>query len=424
MRFLKFFIICASFTVVLSGCGGGGGGTNPVSDTATNSSTGPTTPTSTPIAPPPPSLTANQVPVLASGQAFNTVNRLYVDVTVCASGTSTCQTVHDVIVDSASFGLRLYASALTPAMLKALPVTKVALGTLNECSMFAGGNLWGSVRTADVQMAGEAAKAIPVQVIEDGANPVPSACSSAGTLNKTPASLGGNGLIGVGTLTKDCGTYCEQIVSNPYYYSCTGGTCTQTSVSVSQQVVNPVSAFSTDYNGVFISLPAVPPHGASSAPGTMTFGIDTQANNTLSSMGLATYTMKPNSQEVNATYNGTAMSAFFDTGSGMNYFSDNSIPECSNYSMFCPSSDLSLSTQVQGLNGASTSIPFTVGNGTALLSQNPLQFAIPALAATSGSNSMLAGAFDFGLPFFFGRTVGFLFSDSASTATLGSAISF
>jgi hypothetical protein len=156
----------------------------------------------------------------------------------------------------------------------------------------------------------------------------------------------------------------------------------------------------------------------------MTFGIDTQANNTLSSMGLATYTMKPNSQEVNATYNGTAMTAFFDTGSGMNYFSDSSIPECSSYSMFCPSSDLSLSAQVQGLNGASASIPFTVGNGTALLGQNPLQFAIPALAGTSGSNSRLSGAFDFGLPFFFGRNVGFLFNNAPSATVTGPAAAF
>lgn len=429
MKKFKWMLLASVVAFGLAACGGGGGGGGDTSTPATNPSNGGTTSTTSNTTPPPPpqptpSTTANQVPIVAGGQNFNMVNRLYVSVTVCAPGTTTCETIPDVIVDSGSYGLRLYASAIPPALLNALPTVQTSSGSLNECSMFAGGNLWGSVRTADVQMAGEVAKAMPLQVIDDGAYSVPSACSSTGTMNQTPSSFGGNGLIGVGPQKQDCGAYCTQYVSNPYYYACANGTCTQTSVPVQQQVVNPVSVFSSDNNGVLIELPAVPPHGASSAPGTMTFGIDTQANNTLANKGVATYTMQRGGSVVNGSYNGTSMPVFFDTGSGMNYFSDSSIPVCPNHSLFCPTSDLSLSAQVQGFNGASTSVPFTVGNGTSLMSQYPIQYAIPALSGTSDTNQVLSGSFDFGLPFFFGRTVGFLFDGEPSATATGPAVAF
>ncbi|MFX8377738.1 DUF3443 family protein, partial [Acinetobacter baumannii] len=48
-----------------------------------------------------------------------------------------------------------------------------------------------------------------------------------------------------------------------------------------QQLPNPVAAFATDNNGTIIALPAVPQRGATSVSGTVTFGIGTQADNSL-----------------------------------------------------------------------------------------------------------------------------------------------
>ncbi len=421
--------------LLLGGCGGGGGGstsagtqpqtTNPTpngnggtggtqggSSNGSSGSTTGSTSTTAPTSVPAPSTTANQVPIVAGGLDIGTINRLLVSVTVCLPGTSTCQTIPNVVVDSGSFGLRLLASSLNSTMLQGMQPIASGSGTLNQCSMFAGGNLWGSVRRADVKLAGEVASNIPVQVVADGMSPEPSACANSGSSMASSGALGGNGLIGVGQLAQDCGPYCVSVTSNPYYYTCNNGACAATTVALNNQVVNPIAQFASDNNGVLITLPSVPPHGAASAAGAMTFGIDTQQNNKILNLGgLTAY----NYDTVQISYKGTAYGGLFDTGSAMNYFTDSSIPPCSSYAMFCPANDLNLVASI-----GPRSIPFVVGNGSVLVSQNPPAGIIPALAGNVGDASIsgMSGLFDFGLPFFMGRTVGFVIT-GAPTATNG-----
>ncbi len=77
--------------------------------------------------------------------------------------------------------------------------------------------------------------------------------------------------------------------SNGYYYSCTGGTCAPIAVSIAKQVWNPVALFGgPDNNGTIISLPGVPSSGATQVNGTLTFGIGTQANNSVGSATVIT----------------------------------------------------------------------------------------------------------------------------------------
>src|ERR1700726_2971143 len=50
------------------------------------------------------------------GPAGNAVNGLYTSVTVCVPGTSSCQTISDVLVDTGSEGLRILSSQISLAL--------------------------------------------------------------------------------------------------------------------------------------------------------------------------------------------------------------------------------------------------------------------------------------------------------------------
>jgi hypothetical protein len=171
-------------------------------------------------------------------------------------------------------------------------------------------------------------------------------------------------------------------------------------------VVNPVSAFPVDNNGVVISLPAVAPPGAKSLSGTVTFGIGTQPNNSLG--GAAVYA-SGSSGELTTVYKGVPMSSFLDTGSNGYFFPDSTIPICSDF--YCPASTLSLQASIQGTNGATTTVGIILESITAVSTS--------ITAADVGGASALPRTFDWGLPFFFGRTVYVAFSGRQTPAGSG-----
>ena len=151
-----------------------------------------------------------------------TVNVPYISVTVCLPGTTTCQTIDHVTVDTGSVGLRLMSSVVTiglPAL------TDASNHPLAECLQFASGTTWGSVVTADLTLptSRESAKGVNVQLI--GASSVgtpPAGC--AGTAINTVDTFGANGIIGVGPFVNDCNPAgeCEPEVRSANYYYCTG----------------------------------------------------------------------------------------------------------------------------------------------------------------------------------------------------------
>src|ERR1700723_1624120 len=106
-----------------------------------------------------------------AGPAGDYANGAFTSVTVCVPGTSTCQTINGVLVDTGSSGLRLLSSALTIS----LPQQDASDGNpVAECLPFVIGYTWGPVQTADVEMAGEKASSTPIQVINQTAFPLPS----------------------------------------------------------------------------------------------------------------------------------------------------------------------------------------------------------------------------------------------------------
>src|SRR4029077_16228091 len=94
---------------------------------------------------------------------------------------------------------------------------------------------------------------------------------------------GANGILGVGLFRQDCGFACTFTgSSNPgIYYVCSAGSCTVTAEALGQQVQNPIWLFSSDNNGVAITLPSVPVGGQLATMGMMRFGIGTQSDNAL-----------------------------------------------------------------------------------------------------------------------------------------------
>jgi len=300
-------------------------------------------------------------------------------------------------VDTGSEGLRIASSALRIA----LPQQNTGTGAaVVQCLPFLDGVTWGPVMTADVKMAGEQANAIPVQVIGADRFAVPSSCSSQGTPEETPTDLAGNGILGIGQFDTDCGLGCTiPGASNPgLYYACSNAsTCQITTQPEANQVVNPVARFASDNNGVVIQLPAVAVGGLPSLTGALIFGIGTQSNNGLGSARVFTVDASGN---MRTTFNNQSYPAFIDSGSNGIFFLDTpatGLPPCPiSGGFYCPPTLRQFSATTIGNNGASAVVSFNAGNIDAINAT----FAV--VSEATGSNP---GAFDWGLPFFYGRAV-------------------
>ncbi|WP_244306472.1 DUF3443 domain-containing protein [Paraburkholderia lacunae] len=319
---------------------------------------------------------------------------LTTSVTVCQPGTGNCATIDNVQVDTGSHGLRILASAL-PASVQLAAVASGS-GITGECAVFGGGYAWGSVRSADIRMAGQLAASIPIQLIADSALPsVPTDCAGSGPAMLTVNSLRANGILGVGLFAADCGNGCVDTALPRWYYRCdAGGACIASTQALAQQVVNPVSRFALDNNGVIIDLPAIADSGAPSVSGSMIFGIGTQANNTLDGATV----VKANSQTGyvrTASAGQTYSQSYVDSGSNGLFFASTQFPQCGYW--YCPASTQTASAAMMGTDGASSTVSFAVGDSRALF------------ASSNDAFNDLAGiasnSFGWGLPFFFGRRV-------------------
>lgn len=341
-----------------------------------------------------------QAIVVNSGPAGNYANGVFTTVNVCVPSSSTCQSIDGILVDTGSYGLRLLSSAGGGALTLALPQQTISGNTVGECAPFISGVTWGPVANADIQISGEQASNIPVQVIDPTFAAFPSACQNFGAgENDDLQTIGANGILGVGAFLQDCGTSCTTTgSSNPsLYYSCSGTSCQVIAEPLTQQVQNPVGLFATDNNGVIVELPLLSAPAATIS-GSIVFGIGTESNN-----GLSAATVFPLQSDGNfsTTYNNQSYPAFTDSGSNGLYFLDSaltSLPVCpSDASFYCPTPQANLSATAVS-SGATESISFSVGNADSLFA-NPANFVFPTLAGPA------PGGFDWGLPFFFGRNV-------------------
>ncbi|MBI2316744.1 MAG: DUF3443 family protein [Betaproteobacteria bacterium] len=341
--------------------------------------------------------------VLDSGPAGvgGPINVPFVSVTLCRPGTATCQTIDHVVVDTGSFGLRIVSPGVLDPALNLPAVTTPAGARVGECAQFRSGFAWGSVRRADVKIGGETASSLPIQVVSDPSlATIPADCSAVGANIGSVAAFNANGILGIGLFKQDCGTPCALAVIPATYYGCSATSCTGVALPLSSQVANPIAAFPTDNNGVAVVLPAVPPGGATTLSGALVFGIGTQANNQLGSVSVFAADGAGNFV---TTYKGTRLTqSFLDTVSNALLFQDATIPACATApGFYCPATTLSLAAVNASFDGAVTgTVNFSVENPLGLVST------VRAAAVAGGTGGVFGvNTFDWGLPFFFGRTV-------------------
>lgn len=329
------------------------------------------------------------------GSSSTYVNEPCVSVKICQPGTTTCQTIDGVLLDTGSVGLRVFKQALTLS----LPIAPAPDGgSLAECVQFADLTAdWGPVEVADVVLGNEPAVRVAIQVIDATFGAVPSSCPSPET---GPTSF--NGILGLGVFVEDCGAPCP--VGANVYFSSKGSSSTAVSLPSVAQVQNPVALLPVDNNGFIVVLPGIPGAGAPSVEGSLVLGIETRPNNhPVSASAIAL----DGSGEFSTTLagGGTIPGSFADTGSNGLFFPPPvGVPSCpDNPDWFCPPATLTFSAT----NGPSPGFPgnhlgtsFQIGNFDALVA-NPTN----AVFAQIGGSALPSAGFDWGLPFFLGRTV-------------------
>jgi hypothetical protein len=440
-RLLAFCLIFA-----LAACGGGGGGssTSTGGTGGTGGAGGGTTTTLTNFT----TITVDGGPAgLDTGPGgYTDSNTPFVSVTLCAPGSTTnCQTIDHVILDTGSVGLRIVQSVLNASLLAAMPAESDDSGNpVGECYVYVDGYVFGSVRQADFTIGGEQVANMPVNVLGDtGAfSNVPASCSAGGGSNEGTSvqAFGANGIIGVGVTATDCGTACTTAggYTASIYYDCPSSGCSSIIARASsasapfQQLPNPVAAMAVDNNGTVVVLPAAPAAGEATTTGTVYFGIGTQTNNTLTASSILTTTGSSSALGaglVTVNDNGQVLNeSFIDSGSNAYYFVDSTQTLCSNsdfYGYYCPSSPESLSPSFQGQNGVTASGAFTLNNAQTYLSTG-----YSVLPGVGGNTNLLFGAeayqnsFDYGLPFFYGRTLFTAIEGRSAGGTTGPYFAF
>ena len=315
-------------------------------------------------------------------------------VTVCLPGTSNCQTVNNILLDSGSTGLRIFSSALS------LPLTRQQeppFGAVYECSPFEGFYVWGPVATADIQLSGETASSVGIHIIGDTTYTPPSECSNGQSALSSPQTTGLNGILGV-TGQNDCGNTCFSTPNYYYYWVCssTNGPvpfCQPTlAETTAQQVWNPVALFPTDNNGVIFDVPGIPATGATNVQGSLYFGIGTEANNQL---GSATQYQFP----LTAKFDGGTFAGGVDSGTAyIGFLSDSlvGLPMVGAY--YAPLDPTTFTVEMIGANGEGVTIDLAVADPTSVLNEGLT--ADYALMGQGYNDSVTLG-----FPFFYGRKV-------------------
>jgi hypothetical protein len=414
----RVFLVLTALAAAASGCGGSGTNYSTSQNfTATSYSNYGST-------------TSNSMTITVNGSTcgnspYQYSNEPCASVTICSINDPTsCQTIDNILLDTGSYGLRIFQSVLT---VQTAPITAGG-ETLGECVTYGDGSSdWGSVQYAYVKLGGETEIAAPIQVINPNYVSPPSPCTSANSTPDTgPSETGFNGILGIGLLSQDCGSYCVSTVSNGQYYACNSDDCSAgATVALGAQVTNPIALLPVDNNGSILAFGSVPNSGAASLSGTLTFGIGTTT-----SLPTSPTTYLTNDEGEFITNSGTTFDSnqndwlpgFIDSGSEFYYFAANfPVSSSTNWSGFYapttnPSTASFVNTSYTQALSPSNAVSISVINPDqeeSSYANNTMVF--PGLVYSS----LMSGVTDYGLPFFFGRTVYFGIQSTSSSLGTG-----
>ncbi|WP_413581262.1 DUF3443 family protein [Bdellovibrio sp. HCB288] len=401
-KFKIVLILLGGFVVGMNqlGCSDGGGGTS-----------------RKPSVYFPTNLTGDNVVPLSVGACgvHGYVNEPCISVTICTPGTSQCQTIDNILVDTGSYGLKIFKSLIT-VPLNQVPYAGDATRGLANCTRYLDGSgHWGQVVKADVKLGNIKTDSSISIVTLDSSYSEKAKCAS--NPDSGPDVAGFNGIIGVGSFVEDCsvgfGTVGQNgcLAGSPAtlpnkYWGCRSNPndCIEVPVPAADQIVNPVAKLVSHNNGLVMMLPEVPLAGAGAAYGYLILGIGTDENN--SGTGLTVF-----AQDHDATfateYNGNTYEySFIDSGTNFNGFPQQSggYPAlCSGDSGFyCPAALINISATMK--SGSTTKVvSFEVGNMVTLASSEPYSMVYRNVAFDS--SDLNGDPFDWGLPFFLGRSV-------------------
>ncbi|TGP42503.1 DUF3443 family protein [bacterium M00.F.Ca.ET.228.01.1.1] len=324
-------------------------------------------------------------------------NRALVSVTVCVPGTSLCETVDNVMVDTGSVGLRLQRSALKhPERFAAMAGPDAH--ALAECYRFVSSAAWGIVTRVDLRLAAIQASSIPIQIVDEsnasyGDHPRPDTCLKS----SKPTS---NGTLGIAAVSlNDCKDPCFISLKTPRYYQCTVDGCTPVAraVAANFRVVHPIAALPWDNNGYVLDVQPVPESGATAARRTLTLGIGTQQNNVLDVTNVVD--LAPNGT-FTTVWNGQSYPAsYFDTGTEEYYFATAPVgaQECGSH--WCATPEAEFSATLKGQTTDATA-KLRVGDSATLVRSGKGAFRNVAIVAHRDSRAVV-----WGMPFFIGRKV-------------------
>jgi len=362
------------------------------------------TPMPTPSPTPAPSVANTTSVTVGSGYNGNSRNAPYITVTVCQPNTTVCQTLDSILLDTGSVGLKIDQSQLSIS-LPAINQTGSSL-PLSVCNLYGSGYAYATANYADVYIAGEKAANIPIQVIDDSSTQsgVPSSCSSQGQFASL-ANAGGRGIIGVNPIVN---------LSNSvnYIYTCSDGSCTPTTsgVPVPYLNVNPVGYFVQDNNGEIISIPNVPGNSSTNITGTITFGLDTENNNSVP--GSVSSVLGDPTDFIGrfiAISQGVSYKSMYDSGTNHWYFYDSSIPVCPS-TVYCLPNPVTWQSTVSSYNGSGS--PITINASIATPTQAYALMPFWGVQSSQGTGI-------YGLPFYYGKTVYLGFINSQTTMGSG-----
>lgn len=361
----------------------------------------------------------NSVNLVVDGGINGTaLNRSYITLTICQVGTSNCQTIDHIVVDSGSTGLRINQSALTVGGLTPLSYNGAPI---YQCMQYAAGYAFGPVVNLDLRIAGESAFNIPVQIFEyNNPDMVPNSCSYGMPPANLATGFGANGIIGINPISNPNNDYTPGGV-----YTCDSNTCTEVSNpnNIPQVLnINPIAAFVNDNNGAIFSLPKVSSAATmESQLGTLTFGLNTQDNNQVSN-SVSKLLGSPNTDTwpvgffiANTGSQNTV--AMFDSGTPT-YSMNVPIPFCTSPydNVYCPANGpYTIISMLSGVYGG-TLIPLTstIVNYSYL---GGFTNVMPYLGQSIVSIPSVANTL-YGLPAFFGNNIYLGFKGAGSSGSV------